>query len=115
MAIKFLHKDKILALRDGFPKYFKKYTSLKVEWEKDFAENIFRREYTTGTGKTEKLILPTKIYIDSKGIPVSFIENAEGELTIEVNKKMVYTIKSKGGISQTLIDAFTKSIIKEYV
>jgi hypothetical protein len=115
VAIKFNHKREILALRNGFPKYYEAYTSTKVEWEKDFAENDFRNAYIAGTGKDEKLILATKIVVKSKGIPVTFIENVAGELAIEVNRKTVYTIKPRGRISQGLIEAFTLSIIKEHV
>jgi hypothetical protein len=113
VAIKFNHKREILALKDGFSKYYGAYASAKVEWETNFAENNFRDAYTTGTGKNEKLVLSTEIIVDSKSIPVMFIENAEGALTIEVNKKAVYTIKPRGRISQSLLDAFTLSIIKE--
>jgi len=112
VAIKFNHKREILALRDGFPKYYEAYTSIKIKWDKDFAEYNWSA-YTTGTGKNEKLILSTKISSESKGILITFIENAEGALTIEVNKKAVYTIGPRGRISQRLLDAFTKFIIKE--
>jgi hypothetical protein len=113
VAIKFNHKREILAIRDGFPKYYKAYTSTKIEWEDDFAKNDFRSAYTTGTGKDEKLVLSTKILVRSKSIPVTFIENAEGALIIKINKETVYTIKPRGRISQSLLFAFTRSIIKE--
>jgi hypothetical protein len=113
VAIKFNHKKEILAIRDGFPKYYKAYTYTKIEWEKDFAENDFRSARVAGTGKDEKLVLSTKIMVDSKSIPVTFIENAEGALDIKVNRETVYTIKPRGRISQSLLVAFTRSIIKE--
>ena len=112
MGIKFNHKREILALKEGFPKYFRKYVSTKVEWEKDFAENNFRDAYISGKGKDEKLVLSTEILIDSKGLPVKFVEDMAGELTIEINGKTVYTIKPSGRISQGLLKAFTKSIIE---
>ena len=108
MAIKFNHTREILAIRDGFPKYYEAYTYTKIQWENDF-----RSAYTTGKGKDEKLVLSTKILIESKSIPVIFTENAEGALDIKINREMVYTIKPKGRISQSLLDAFTRSIIKE--
>jgi hypothetical protein len=114
MAIKFNHKREILALRDGFPKYFEAYTSRKVKWESSFAENDFRDAYISGKGKNEKLVLSTKIFVDAKRLPVIFKEDLAGELTIEINGKMIYTIKPSGRISQRLLDAFTLSI-KEYL
>jgi len=113
VAIKFNHTREILAIRDGFPKYYEAYTSAKIEWEDGFAKNDFRNAHTAGTGKDEKLVLSTKILIESKSIPVTFIENAEGALDIKVNKDIVYTIKPRGRISQSLLFAFTSSIIKE--
>jgi hypothetical protein len=113
VAIKFNHKREILAIRDGFPKYYKAYASAKIEWEGDFAENDFRSAYTTGKGKDEKLVLSTKILVESKSIPITFIEDAEGALTIKINEEKVYTIKPRGRISQSLLTAFTSSIIKE--
>jgi len=113
VAIKFNHTREILAIRDGFPKYYEAYTYTKIQWEDDFAKNDFRSAYTTGKGKDEKLVLSTKILIESKGIPITFIEDAEGALDISVNREMVYTIKPKGRISQSLLDAFSRSIIKE--
>jgi hypothetical protein len=113
VAIKFNHKKEILAIRDGFPKYYGAHTSTKIEWEDDFAENDFRGAYATGAGKDEKLVLSTKIIVDSKIIPVTFIENAEGALDIKVNRETVYTIKPRGRISQSLLFAFTRFIIKE--
>jgi len=112
VAIEFNHKREILAIREGFPRYYMAKTLVKVEWGADFAENAFRSASISGTGKSEKLVLSTKLQIDTKDIPVTFIENAEGALTIEVNKKMVYTIKPKGRISQKLLEAFTCSIIR---
>jgi len=100
MAIKFNHKREILALRDGFPKYMEAYTSIKVNWGSGFAENDFRDAYISGKGKNEKLVLSTKILVDAKSLPVTFKEDTEGELTIEINGKMVYTIKPSGRISQ---------------
>ena len=108
MAIKFNHKREILALGNGFPKYYEAYTSIKIYWQIDF-----RHAYAAGKGKGEKLILPTKIFSNSKSVSVTFIENTEGTLTIEVNKNPVYTIKQWGRISQSLLEAFTLSIIKE--
>jgi len=113
VAINFNHKREILAIRDGFPKYFLKYGHTKIEWESDFADNDFRNAYTTGTGKDEKLILSTEIMVKSKGIQVKFIEDAKGALTININRKMVYTIKPQGRISQRLLEAFTCAIITE--
>jgi hypothetical protein len=114
MAIKFNHRREILALRDGFPKYFEAYTSKKVKWETSFAENDFRDAYIFGKGQDERLVLSTKILIGSKSLPVTFKEDTGGELTIEINGKMIYTIKPNGRISQGLLDAFTFSI-KEYL
>jgi hypothetical protein len=99
VAIKFNHTREILAIRDGFPKYYEVYTYTKIQREDDFAENDFRSAYTTGKGKDEKLVLSTKILIESKSIPVTFIENAEGALDIKVNRETVYTIKPRGRIS----------------
>ncbi|GBU28800.1 hypothetical protein R84B8_02362 [Treponema sp. R8-4-B8] len=113
MAIKFNHTREILAIRDGFPKYYEAHTSTKVQWEVDFAENDFRSAYTKDKGRDEKLVLSTKILIESKSIPVTFIENAEGALEIKVNRETVYIIKPRGRISQSLIIAFTRSIIRE--
>jgi len=39
VAIKFNHKREILAIRDGFPKYYEAYTYTKIQWEDDFTEN----------------------------------------------------------------------------
>jgi hypothetical protein len=113
VANKFNHMGEILALKEGFPKYFEAYTSIKIQWGDDFAENNFRNTHTTGKGKDEKLELSTKILIESKDIPVTFIENAEGALDIKVYKKTIYTIKPRGRISQDLLFAFTRAIIKE--
>ena len=113
MAIKFNHTREILAIRDGFPKYYEAYTYTKIQWEDDFTKNDFRSAYTTGKGKDEKLVLSTKILIESKSIPITFIENAEGALDIIINRETVYTIKPRGRISQSLLDAFTRSFIKE--
>jgi hypothetical protein len=115
VAIKFNHKNDILSLKDKYPKLFEAYTSTKIEWEKDFAENNLKCTLITGSGKDEKLVLATKILIESKSIPVRFIEDAAGALTIEVNGKIVYTIKPMGRISQSFLDAFTDSIIKEHL
>jgi hypothetical protein len=64
-------------------------------------------------GDNEIIVLLTEIIIGSKSIPIKFIENATGALTIEVNEKSVYTIKPKGRVSQSLIIAFTNSIAEE--
>ena len=112
MAIKFNHKREILAIRDGFPKYYEAYVSTKIRWEDDFAKNDFKNAYTTGKGKDEKLVLSTKIMVKTKDIPVTFIENAEGALDIKVNRETIYTVKPRGRISQNLLFAFTNSIIK---
>ena len=112
MAIKFNHQKEILVLRDEFPKYFWKYTSTKIEWGKGFAENDFRDAYISGTEKDEKLVLSTEILIGTKRLPVTFIEDIAGALSIEINRKVIYTVKSKGGISQGLLEAFTHSIIE---
>jgi hypothetical protein len=114
MAIKFNHRREILAIRDGFPKYLEAYTSIKVKWESGFAENDFRDAYIYGKGKNERLVLSTKILVGSKSLPVTFKEDAVGELTIEINGNMIYTIKPSGRISQGLLAAFTLSI-KEYL
>jgi len=114
MAIKFNHRREILTFRDEFPKYLEEYTSIKIKWESNFAENDFRDAYIFGKGKNEKLVLSTKIIIGSKILPVTFKEDAAGELTIEVKGNIIYTIKPSGLISQGLLDAFTLSI-KEYL
>jgi len=113
VAIEFNHKREILAIKEGFPKYYEAHTSVKIQWEDDFVENNFRNAHTTGKGKDEKVELSTKILVESKGIPIAFIENAEGALDIKINKKTVYTIKPRGRISQKLLFAFTCAIIKE--
>jgi hypothetical protein len=114
MAIKFNHKGEILALRDGFPKYCEAHNiGAKIEWGKGFAENAFRDAYALGMRDNEKLFLLTEIIIGTKSIPITFIENATGALTIEVNGKTIYTIKPKGRVSQSLIIAFTNSIAEE--
>jgi hypothetical protein len=110
MAIKFNHQEVILALRDGFSKYFEAYMSIKVEWGKNFAENDFRDSYISGKGKNEKLVLLTEIIIGTKSLPVKFAEDRAGSLTIEVSGKPIYTIKPRGRISQDLVIAFTNSI-----
>jgi len=112
MPIKFNHKGEILALRDGFSKYFEAYTSIKIEWEKNFAENDFRDAYISGKGKNEKLVLSTEIFIGPKSLHVKFVEDTEGSLAIEIEGKTVYTIKPSGRISQSLLKAFTHSIIE---
>jgi hypothetical protein len=112
MGIKFNHKREILALKEGFPRYFRRYVSTKVEWGKDFAENNFRDAYISGKEKNEKLVLSTEIIIDTKSLPIKFVEDMAGELTIEINGKTVYTIKPGGRISQGLLRAFTKAIIE---
>jgi len=106
-------KYTVLTLFPEITEYYEVYTYTKIQWENDFAENDFRSAYTTGKGKDEKLVLSTKILIESKSIPVTFIENAEGALDIKVSRETVYTIKPRGRISQSLLDAFTRSIIKE--
>jgi len=111
VANEFIHKREILAIKEGFPKYFNAKTALKIAWDNDFAENDFRSAYTTGKGKDEKLVLSTKIIVESKEIPITFIENAEGALDIKVNKKTVYTIVPRGRINQKLLFGFTYSII----
>jgi len=87
-------------------------THIKVEWGVDFAEDVFKGTRISGTGKSEKLILSTKLQVGTKDIPITFIENADGALTIENNSETVYTIKPKGRISQKLLEAFTCSIIR---
>jgi hypothetical protein len=112
MAIKFNHRREILALRDGIPKYLEAYTPIKVKWESDFAENDFRDAYISGKGKNERLVLSTEILAGSKSLPVTFNEDAAGELTVEINGAKIYTIKPSGRISKGLLKAFTQSIIK---
>jgi len=114
MAIKFTHKEGILALKKWFPKYYGKYTTAKVKWDADFAKNDFENAFISGKGKNEKLTLQTKLSVESKSIPIVFIENAEGVLTIEVNGKIIYTVKSKEGISNNLLDALSLAVTKEY-
>jgi len=111
VAIEFNHKREILAIIEGFPKYYEAHVSSKIEWENDFAENDFRNACTTGKEKDDKLILSTKILFESKRIPVTFKENAEGALDIIVNRETVYTIKPRGRISKKLLFAFTNSVI----
>ncbi|MDR2952866.1 MAG: hypothetical protein LBU82_06465 [Treponema sp.] len=112
MAIKFNHKALILMLRDEFPKYLEK-SSVKIEWGKGFAKNDFRDSFISGKGNDEKLVLLTEIIINAKNLPVSFIEDKTGALTIEINGKTVFTVKPKGRISQNLLKAFTNSITGE--
>jgi len=61
MGIKFNHKREILALKEGFPKYFRKYVSAEVEWEKDFAENNFRDAYISDKGKSKNWYYQQKL------------------------------------------------------
>jgi hypothetical protein len=81
MAIKFNHKEEILALKKWFPKFLKKYTTAKVMWDTDFAKSDFGNVFIYGKGEDEELILPTCLYVESKTIPIVFTENAVGELT----------------------------------
>ena len=114
MAIKFNHKEEILALKKWFPMYYGKYTTAKVKWDADFAKNDFGKVNISGKGKDEKLTLQTKLFVESKSIPIVFIENAEGVLTIEVNGEIIYTVKSKEQMSKALLDALSLAVTKEY-
>lgn len=58
--------------------------------------------------------MQTKLFVESKSIPIAFIENVEGVLTIEVNEKIIYTVKPKEGMSMDLLDALSLAITKEY-
>ena len=58
--------------------------------------------------------MQTKLFVESKGMPIAFIENAEGVLTIEVNGKIIYTVKPKEGMSIALLDALSLAVTKEY-
>jgi hypothetical protein len=108
------HKRTILVLRDEYPKYYEANRPEKVTWGSDFAKYDFRDARKSGIGANEEFVLSTEIIIDSKSIPVTFKENIEGELTIEVDGKAIYTVKRSGHMSQGLLDAFTLSI-KEHL
>jgi len=110
MPIKFNHKREILALRDGFPKLFSVRSEISIRWGDSFAENDFRDAYKSGEKKNEKLVLQTEILDGPNGIPVTFTENASGELTIEVSGKAIYTMKRNERISEGLLEAFAQSI-----
>jgi len=113
MAIKFNHQMEILALRDGFPKYFLKHKPIDIIWERDFAESAFKAAYASGKRKNEVLILPTTLLVGTIILSVTFKENASGELTIEIEGKAIYTMKRDEEISEHLLKTFAYSIIEE--
>ena len=108
MAISFNHKDIILSLKKNFIPHFKKYTPIEASWT--FPDDNFGSTHISGSKKNENLILSTTFMIKSKEIPIKFIEDDEGTLTIMVAKKPVYVMKPKERMSQKLIITLAKSI-----
>jgi hypothetical protein len=109
MPIDFYHTKEILALREGFPKFFSARSEISVRWGDSFAENEFRDAYRSGENENEKFVLQTEILDGTNSIPVTFIEISD-ELTIEVNGKAIYTMEKKGRITEGFLEAFAQAI-----
>ena len=110
MAIKFNHQNAILVLRDEFPKFFMAHSNIGIRWGDSFTKNDFKKAYNLGEKKNEIKVLETEILDGPYSIPVTFTENASGELTIEVNRKAIYTMKRDEQICKDLLKAFAYSL-----
>ena len=101
----------IFSLKEGFPKYYKKYTSLKIRWDSNFIVGNLENAYISGTGENEKVIFKTKLWIGGRGIPFEFIEDVNGTLTVRVNERTVGSVKQMDGWNKSLLKEIANFII----
>jgi len=112
MANGFYHKDIIHSLRDNFVKWVNKKLDPDlgsiIRWE--FPDKPFENSTVSGEGSKEIKVIYTKFLIKGLEIPINFMEDYEGNLTIMVNNKFSYLVKPKEGISSGLLKSLAKSI-----
>jgi hypothetical protein len=108
----FYHKDIILSLRKHFVKEFVRYVAPvlqnSISWE--FPDLDFSHAYTSGLGDKQVKIINTEFIIGKKKVPIDFIEDYQGNLTVVVNSKSVYLLKPMEGLSTDFIKTLAKSI-----
>jgi len=103
----------IFSLKEGFPKFYKQKTSLKIRWDLNFTDSDLANAYISGTGQNEKVIFKTKFWVGGKGIPFEFVEDVNGTLTIKVNERTVGSVKPMDGWSKNLLKDIANSILRE--
>jgi len=101
----------IFSLKEGFPKYFKKYTSLKIRWDSNFIVSNLENAYISGTGENEKVTFKTKLWIEERGISFEFVEDVNEILTIRVNERTVGSVRPMDGWNKSLLKEIANSII----
>jgi len=108
----FYHKDLIDTLGKNFVKEFNKYisTSLQksVSWK--FPDRDFEHAYTSGLGPTQVKVIDTEFVIERRRIPISFMEDFKGNLTVMVNHSSIYVVKPMEGVSKNLLKALANAI-----
>jgi hypothetical protein len=112
MANGFLHKEIILSLHKHFVKEFIKHVDpvlqKGISW--NFPDISFSHAYTSGLGDKQVKIINTDFIVGKKKIPIDFIEDYKGNLTVVVNGKSVYLLKPMEGLSTGFIKTLAVSI-----
>jgi len=113
MANGFYHKDIIHSLHDNFVKWVSTrldhdLINTSIRWE--FPDKPFEHSAVYNEGSKEIKAIYTKFIIKGLEIPINFMEDYKGNLTIMVNNKFSYLVKPEEGISPGLLKSLAKSI-----
>lgn len=112
MGINFEHKNIIFSFKEEFPEFITKHSKEKNPLCEEIVIVQVKPPYRTGSGDSEKLWDKNMVKAGNKSFPLTFTEDAFGNLDIIFNKGLVCSVKPRGRFSSKLVNALAH-LIKE--
>jgi len=110
MGVNFNHKKIIFSLKNDFPEFLTNKLREKNPLIKEIIVNQISTPCRTGSGDNEKLWDKNNLLVGKKRFPLTFMEDASGNLDIYIGKKLVYSVKPRGRLTSKLINTLSHFI-----